>query len=69
MYAREFVDLTSPSATLSLKMRLHNAQNSLAKQGAILSASGFDVDDPEVDAEVRLMKSRRAMRAQSVVSV
>lgn len=71
MFARESIDLTSPSATLALKMRLHDAQNALTKHGAMLSkyCAGPDADDIEVEAELRRIKTTQAMRAKSVVSI
>jgi len=69
MCAKELVDLSSPSATLALKMRVKEAQNSLAKQSAMIDRYYVDKDNMEVDAELRRIKSQRALRAQSVVSI
>ena len=69
MHARECVDLSSPSGTLALKLRLAEAQENLAKQGALLSRYTPNSEDAEIEAELRLMRTNRALRAQSVVSL
>ena len=69
LYGREAFDLTSPSGTTSLKMRINEVQNMLSKNGAMLGKymAGPDADDIEVQAELRRIRTNREIRARSEV--